>query len=417
MLLPRAAAGRDVLATSLRAAGATVDDLPLYETVPDPVRAAEAATRLLAGQFRAVLFFSPSAVESLRRALSTAPDDSGASLPPGVLVACIGPTTADAAERAGWRVDVLAPDTTARSLVDALAAHLGEKSLAPAAPAARRRRAMTSTAPTGGRGGALVLAGVSHHTAHVAVREPLAAACAGEGEAALRRAVREAVGPAVTLVTCNRLEVYAWAPQRPARAAARLQRLLAAQAGVPLRDLRPHVFARSGVDAIEHLIRVASGLDSLALGECQIIGQVREAFLAGAAEGPLGPQLHLTFQHALEAGRRVRQLGGLDRHPSVAAIAVHVAAMELGTLRGKEVAVLGAGVTGKAAALALAATGAARIHLLNRSPERAAALAAGLALGERAVPGALDDLPHALATCDAVVCATAATRPVILAGT
>jgi uroporphyrinogen-III synthase len=132
VLLPRAAAGRDVLATSLRAAGATVDDLPLYETVPDPVRAAEAATRLLAGQFRAVLFFSPSAVEGLRRALSTASDGSGASLPPGVLVACIGPTTADAAEGAGWRVDVLAPDTTARSLVDALAAHLGEESLAPA---------------------------------------------------------------------------------------------------------------------------------------------------------------------------------------------------------------------------------------------------------------------------------------------
>ena len=79
-----------------------------------------------------MLFFSPSAVESLRRALSTASDGSGASLPPGVLVACIGPTTAEAATRAGWGVDVLAPDTTARSLVDSLAPHLGEMALAPA---------------------------------------------------------------------------------------------------------------------------------------------------------------------------------------------------------------------------------------------------------------------------------------------
>jgi glutamyl-tRNA reductase len=80
-----------------------------------------------------------------------------------------------------------------------------------------------------------------------------------------------------------------------------------------------------------------------------------------------------------------------------------------------DVAVLGAGVTGKAAARALAATGASRIRLLNRSLERATDLAAGLALGDRAVPGTLDDLPEALAECDAVVCATAASRPVVLA--
>jgi uroporphyrinogen-III synthase len=124
VLLPRASAGRDVLATSLRAAGAVVDDLPLYETVPDPARAAEAAARLLEGAFRAVLFFSPSAVESLRSALSTSSGGPGAPRPAGVLVACIGPTTADAAARAGWRVDLVAPDTTLRSLVDALTARL-----------------------------------------------------------------------------------------------------------------------------------------------------------------------------------------------------------------------------------------------------------------------------------------------------
>jgi uroporphyrinogen-III synthase len=124
VLLPRATAGRDVLATSLRAAGASVDDLPLYETVPDPDRAAEAAARLLEGEFRAVLLFSPSAVESLRDALSASSGAPGAPLPAGVLVACIGPTTAEAVAQAGWRVDLVAPDTTARSLVDALSVHL-----------------------------------------------------------------------------------------------------------------------------------------------------------------------------------------------------------------------------------------------------------------------------------------------------
>jgi glutamyl-tRNA reductase len=194
---------------------------------------------------------------------------------------------------------------------------------------------------------------------------------------------------------------------------------LAARAGLRRGAVRPHVYTRTGVDAIQHLIRVASGLDSLALGECQIIGQVRDAFLEAAREAPLGAELHLVFQHAIEAARRVRGLGGFDRHPSVAAIAVHVAQQEVAgpgrRMRAMDVAVLGAGVTGKAAARALAATGASRIRLLNRSPERAVALAGELALGDRVVPGTLDELPQALAECDAIVCATAASRPVVLA--
>lgn len=268
------------------------------------------------------------------------------------------------------------------------------------------------------RGGALVVAGLSHHTAPVAVREPLAAACDATGAAALRAAVGLAIGPAVVLATCNRLEVYAWAPRTPSRAVSRLVSLLAAHAGMRPTSLRPHVYRHTGVGAVRHLIRVTSGLDSLALGEAQIIGQVRDAFLAGAGDAALGPELHFVFQHAIEGARRVRQEGGLGRHPSVAAIAVHVAGQELGGaggLRGRDVAVLGAGVTGKAAARALAAAGVARIRLLNRSLDRARALADGLALGDRAVPGSLDELPAALAACDAVVCATAATRPVLLA--
>lgn len=261
----------------------------------------------------------------------------------------------------------------------------------------------------------LVLTGVSHHTAPVAVRERLAAGCADDGAGALREAVRQACGPAVVLATCNRLEVYCWVTGRPGPATSRLVRLLAGQAGARLATLRPHVYTSSGGEAIRHLIRVTSGLDSLALGECQIIGQVRDAFLGSARQAPLGPDLHLIFRHALDAARRLRNLGAFDRHPSVAALAVHVAGHELGGAPVREVAVLGAGVTGKAIVRAFAAAGVRRVRLLNRSLEHARSVANTLALGDRVTVAPLDDLPEALATCDALICATAAARPVVTA--
>ncbi len=271
---------------------------------------------------------------------------------------------------------------------------------------------------SGGRemmAGVLVLAGVSHHTAPVAVRERLAAGCAEDGAQRFRQTVRQACGPAVVLATCNRLEVYCWVQGRRGPATTRLLRLLAGLAGAREEALRPHVYTSSGVDAVQHLIRVASGLDSLALGECQIIGQVRDAFLRAAGGAPLGPELHLIFRHALDAARRVRALGAFDRHPSVASIAVHVAGHEMGGPHGRDVAVLGAGVTGKAATRALMAAGAGRVRLLNRSLDHAVAVAAKLALGDGVAPGRLDELPEVLASCDAVVCATAAARPVVTA--
>lgn len=277
------------------------------------------------------------------------------------------------------------------------------------------RRGMSSGRET--TTGVLVLAGVSHHTAPVAVRERLAAGCAADGAGVLPEAVRRACGPAVVLATCNRLEVYCWVPGRPAPATRRLLRLLADQAGARLTTLRPHVYTYTGVEAVRHLIRVTSGLDSLALGECQIIGQVRDAFLASASQAPLGPDLHLIFRHALDAARRIRNLGAFDRHPSVAAIAVHVAGHEMGGAPGRDVAVLGAGVTGKATVRAFAAAGVRRVRLLNRSPDHARSVANTLALGDRVTIAPLDDLPQALATCDALICATAAARPVVTTAT
>jgi glutamyl-tRNA reductase len=260
-----------------------------------------------------------------------------------------------------------------------------------------------------------VLVGASHHTAPVAVRERLAGAHGKDWPEPLLRYLEQECGPAVVLATCNRLEVYCWTARPVTTAASRIKRALASQSGLGLHRLRPHLYVRTEVDAVHHLIRVAAGLDSLALGESQIIGQVREAWLQAAAMTALGPELNTIFRQAIDAARRVRNLGSLHHHPSVASIAVAAAAQAAGGLNGREVTVLGAGVTGKMAARALAAAGAGQVTLLNRTLERADSVVEELALGGRVLASTLAELPHALSTSAAVICATAAAAPVLTA--
>jgi glutamyl-tRNA reductase len=177
--------------------------------------------------------------------------------------------------------------------------------------------------------------------------------------------------------------------------------------------LRPHLYVHTDAAAVRHLIRVAAGLDSLALGESQIAGQVRAAWRNAGAHTPLGAELDLVLRHALEAARQIRASGAFARHPSVASIGVTAAAHALGGLAGRTAAVLGAGVTGKAAARELVAAGARHVTLLNRSPGHAAAVAEALALGDRLSPAPLDCLPAVLQQADAAICATAAPFSVV----
>ena len=259
------------------------------------------------------------------------------------------------------------------------------------------------------------MVGVSHHQAPVALRERLAIAPQGfaEGKGSERAAesltalVREEVGPAVALSTCNRLEVYC-ATRRP-RARERLTRVLAAWSGVPRAQLAPVVYSHAGVAAAQHLIRVAAGLDSLAVGESEVLGQVRAAWLEAR---PVGPELETLFRRGIEAGRRIRKLGAFDRHPSVAGLAVEALTHTLGGLEGRHVGVLGAGITGRAALGALLGAGAQRVTLLNRSRHRLARLRADVT-DERVELATLDALPAALVTVDALVCATSAPGAVV----
>jgi glutamyl-tRNA reductase len=150
----------------------------------------------------------------------------------------------------------------------------------------------------------------------------------------------------------------------------------------------------------------------LALGETEIVGQVRSAWQSAAGAG-LAPELNQLFAGAIDAARRIRRQSAFGRHPSVAAMGVQAAAETLGGLTGRRAAVVGAGATGKAAAAALLAAGAAQLTMLNRSLQRAAAAAEWLSAPQRVVAASLDALPQALAEVEVLVSATASSAFVI----
>lgn len=293
--------------------------------------------------------------------------------------------------------------------------------------------------------GCLVMAGVSHRTAPLELRERLALAPEAWARAAL--ADDAATRASVLVSTCNRVEAYSWGGGRGVRTARRLARGLALAASVPLGELQPYLSVRVGSEALVHLVRVAAGLDSLVVGEEQIRGQVRAAHHAARLHGGLPPALDEVFRRAVEAGRRVHGAARLGPHPSVASAAVSVALRtpELapagllqaggptlhqgeqapgggsgrvhaapggGVQGGCQAVVLGAGAMAKSAARALRDRGVP-VTLCNRTADRAATLAAELGPGASAAP--LDALPDLLADTRTrlLVGATAARRPVV----
>jgi glutamyl-tRNA reductase len=251
----------------------------------------------------------------------------------------------------------------------------------------------------------LVMVGLSHHAAPLEVRERVAL------DEASWRPYAPAGLSMVLVSTCNRVEVYAWAEGRASIATRAIARSLARAAGIHLADLRPFLTERIGRDALLHLVRVASGLDSLVLGEEQIRGQILEALRAAEASGPLAPSLRGIFQRAGESARRVRGGTRLGKAPSIATAGVNVARRALaGSLRGRLAVVLGAGVMARAASEALVGHGA-RVRVLNRTPARAERLMAHL--GAAIEVGSLDALPQALAEAVLIVGATASRQPVL----
>jgi len=248
----------------------------------------------------------------------------------------------------------------------------------------------------------VTVAGLNHQTSPVEEREQLAFSPEETAEAVAR--LGEALGGAVLLSTCNRTEVYATMPEGPTHEPLLIS-LLNGVKGTAIDTSRFYTYQHDA--AARHLFRVAAGIDSMVLGESQILGQVREAMSVATQAGTLNGTLSKLFHSAIGAGKRARTETYIGRHAvSVGSAAVALARKRLGDLAGKTVLVISAGSMGKLAARALADAGGAEIVVANRTLQRARELAAEM--GRTAGAVALSDLPVALAGADIVISGTAA---------
>jgi glutamyl-tRNA reductase len=253
----------------------------------------------------------------------------------------------------------------------------------------------------------LLLVGCSHRTAPVAVRERLTVPEMRIGPA-LAELLARFGGEALVLSTCNRMEVYV-SPETPTDAAT-VGTALAEWHGLSADAIRPHIYERRDAEAVRHLFRVAASLDSLIVGEGQIAGQVKRAYELAQQAAAAGPLLHGLFQHARVAAKRVRRETGIAHgHASVSSVAVDYVRQVFAHFYDKTVLVIGAGKMGRLTLKHLRALAPHRILVTNRSPEKAAEVAAGC--GGEPVPW--DKLDDALARADIVLSTTGAAEPIV----
>jgi glutamyl-tRNA reductase len=255
----------------------------------------------------------------------------------------------------------------------------------------------------------LFVVGISWRTAPVAVREKLAFRD-DELQVALRAMTADLpVAEALLVSTCNRVEVYGVGkpgadPTGPVRA------FLAAQRGLAPADVAEVLYDHRGSAAVRHVFSVASALDSLVLGEAQILGQLKAAYGVASAAGTSGPLLGRCLERAFGVAKRVRTETAIARGAAnVSTVAVDLAKRVFGNLEGKSVLVVGAGKMSTLAARHLSASGAQHIVVTNRSPEKAEALAAEI--DGIAKPWA--DLEAHLTQADVVISSTGAREPIL----
>lgn len=255
----------------------------------------------------------------------------------------------------------------------------------------------------------LFLLGVSHRTAPVDLRERLDFSSRDLGAAVEALATRASAAESVVLSTCNRSEIYV-ASSDPSRAHDELVQFLSEYHGLPADAFTPHLFSFSDAEAAQHLFRVAAGLDSLIVGEPQILGQVKDAYQTASDRRCTGPMLSKLFHWSFGVGKRVRTETALGEGAvSVSFAAVALARKIFGKLKGRHVLIVGAGEISTLTAQHLKAQGVAEIVITSRTAAHADELAA--AVGGRSVPWA--NLTPALGAADIVVTATGSQRPII----
>lgn len=253
----------------------------------------------------------------------------------------------------------------------------------------------------------ILLVGLNHRTAPLEVREEVSFPRAKLLDALPR--LKEKVGEGVILSTCNRTEVYTIA-HSAARAASEVTYFVAEYHGLAPEALSPHLYEHTDAQAARHLFRVASGLDSMVLGEHQVLGQVRAALTAASQSGSLGVPLSRLFHGAIRAGRRVREETEISRNAiSISYAGVQLAQRTLGGLSGLRVLLVGAGEAGQLVARALRPLGVCDLMVANRTRSRAEELARQLS--GRTVP--MSEVQRALVEADIVISATDAPEAVI----
>src|SRR5712664_1279895 len=247
----------------------------------------------------------------------------------------------------------------------------------------------------------LICVGLSHRQAPIAVRERVAVA-AEQIESRLRELkALPGVREAMLLSTCNRVEIFAVAESRGAG-----DDLLQGLGPVAAQ----HAARRFEEEALRHLFRVAASLDSMVVGEAQILGQVKEAAAQAQQAGTLGPELSRALARATGAAKRVRTETEIARGAvSISTIAVQLAQKLLGSLDDRTVVLLGAGEMAQLAARELRSAGARELLVANRTPQAAEALARETG----GVPVSLGELPGLLERADVAVCSTAATEAIV----
>lgn len=256
----------------------------------------------------------------------------------------------------------------------------------------------------------IAVAGISHRDAPVELREKLAI-----DEQLLPRALTTLKscfpeGGVVLINTCNRVELYVHSPEPATEIFDTLRAFLAEWHRVPEEEFRSHMYERIGRDAVSHLFRVASSLDSLVVGEQQILGQVHDAYLAAQQAGTVEKVVSALFQRSFKVAKEVRTRTGISEGKvSVASVAVDLAVSIFNDLRDKTIMLVGSGETAELALKSLVSRGAGRVILANRTLENAVALAESYH-GEAISLGQLRQHLH---RADIVISSTAAREPVL----
>jgi glutamyl-tRNA reductase len=253
--------------------------------------------------------------------------------------------------------------------------------------------------------------GCSHHDAPIAIRERLAFS-ADEARLALRQYCEEFPGmEAVLLSTCNRVELYTASEHAPCPPGPQLAEFLARFHGLEAAAIVEHLRVRPGEEALEHLFTVAASLDSMVVGEPQILAQVKQAYQMATEEGSAGPLLHAAFQAALKTAKRVAGETAIhERRVSIPSVAVADFAQQIfERFDDKRTLVIGAGEMAEETLQYLKDQGARDVTVVNRSPDRAAEVARRFG----GVTRPWDELLEAIADSDVVISTTGAPEPIV----